>query len=347
MALRRLLVVLALSFVATPLLAAPAKKKPATPVAPAKDTGSGSDAGAGSAVEPIEEPPSATEMNGTEDNPDAPHALTTEEAAKPAVVVAAPAKKTYPIELALRPITLTQNLTEISIAPHIQVKDPEAMSDAIHARYGITDKIQVGVTYLYVGGYDRSFVVAGPSSSFGFHSGKAFGFDVSYEIFDWLAVQLGVPFYVSPFALGLQIGAPLKFHITDKFALGGMDDLLNIQLHNFAPSFYQEVDNAVAAQNLTVNTPNSHGRLRLSVYGIYNYTSQFAIVGRLGLDENLGNGTGTDVPGGTQGGGSAVFIKAGFLYSPKQYLDVGLQLGFDDLSKSGSFGPQAFLSVRI
>ena len=346
MALRRLLVIVAMSFVGTPLLAAPAKK-PATPVAPAKAAGSGSDAGAGSAVEPIEEAPSATEMNGTEDNPDAPHALTTEEPAKPAAVVAAPVKKTYPIELALRPITLTQNLTEISIAPHIQVSNPEAFSDAIHARYGITDKIQVGVTYLYVGAYQPSFVNSGASSSFGFHSGKAFGFDVTYELFDWLGVQLGVPFYVSPFALGLQIAAPLKFHITDKFALGGMDDLLNIQLHNFAPSFYQEVDNAVAANNLTINTPNSHGHLRLSVYGIYNYTSQFAIVGRLGLDEDLGNGTGTNIPGGTMGGGSTVFIKAGFLYSPKQYLDVGLQLGFDDLSQAGSFGPQAFLSLRI
>src|ERR1700733_818105 len=89
--------------------AAPPKKAPA-PVAPAKDTGS--DASSGSAVEPIEEAPSATEMNGTEDNPNNPHALTTDEPAKP-VVVAKPTKKEYPVELAARPITLTQNLTEI------------------------------------------------------------------------------------------------------------------------------------------------------------------------------------------------------------------------------------------
>ena len=294
MALRRLLVVLAFALVGTPLFAAPAKK-PATPVAPAKDPGSGSgDTGAGSAVEPIEEAPSATEMNGTEDNPDAPHALTTEEAKKPAVV-AAPVKKVYPIELALRPITLTPNLAEVSIAPHLQVS-PFALSDAIHARYGITDKIQVGVTYLYVGGYESDLVFPGTKGN-SFHSGKAFGFDVTYSIFDWLAVQVGVPFYVSPFAIALTLAAPMKFHITDKFALGGLDDLLSISLHNFAPSFYQEFYNAQAAANLPTNTPNSRGHLRLSVYGIYQYTSQFAITGRIGIDNDLGTASGGNVPG--------------------------------------------------
>jgi len=346
MALRRLLVVLAFALVGTPLFAAPAKK-PATPVAPAKDPapGSGSgDAGAGSAVEPIEEPPSATEMNGTDDNPDAPHALTTEEAKKP-VVAAAPVKKVYPVELAQRPITLTQNLTEVSIAPHLQVK-PFAMSDAVHARYGITDQIQIGVTYLYMGAYASELVFPGTTGN-SFHSGKAFGFDVTYSIFDWLAVQVGVPFYVSPFALGLQIAAPMKFHLSDKFALGGLDDLLSISLHNFAPSFYQEVDNASAAQNLTTTTPNSHGHLRFSVYGIYQYTPNFAIMGRLGLDDDLGTSNGSNVPGGTLNGGTTVYLKAGFLYTPVHYLDVGLQLGFDSLNDGGSFGPQAFLALRI
>jgi hypothetical protein len=343
MALRRLLF-LAFALVGTPLLAAPAKK-PATPVAPAKDAGSGSDVGSGSAVEPIEEAPSASVMNGTEDNPDAPHALTNDEPPKPAVA-AAPVKKVYPIELALRPITLTQNLTEIEISPHFQVS-PFLFSDSIHARYGITDKIQVGVTYLYAGAWDRSIIDAGESSSIGFHSGKAFGVDVTYSIFDWLAAQVGVPFYVSPFAIALTLAAPMKFHITDKFALGGLDDLLSISLHNFAPSFYQEFYNAQAAANLPTNTPNSRGHLRLSVYGIYQYTSQFAITGRIGIDNDLGTASGGNVPGETANGGEQVFIRAGFLWTPVPYLDVGLQIGFDDLSFSGSFGPQAFLALRI
>jgi hypothetical protein len=343
MALRRLLV-LAFALVSAPLIVVAAPAKKAAPVAPAKDAGSaGSDAGAGSAVEPIEEPPSATEMNGTEDNPDNPHALTIPEEPKP-VVAAKPVKKTYPVELAQRPITLTQNLTEISIAPHFDVS-PFLFSDAIHARYGITDKIQVGVTYAYGGAWNRDLITPG-SSSVGFHSGKAFGVDAAYSIFDWLAVQIGVPFYVSPFAISLQLAAPMKFHITDKFAIGGLDDLLNISLHNFAPSFYQEFDNALAANNLGTQTQNPPGVLDLSIYGIYQYQKQLAFFGRFGVLDYFGNG-GSSQPGETASGTSQVFIKAGFLYSVLDNLDLGLGIGFDDLSTSGSFGVQAFVNVRI
>lgn len=344
MALRRSLV-LAFALVSSPLVVVAAPAKKAAPVAPAKDAGSasGSDASAGSAVEPIEEPPSATEMSGTEDNPDAPHALTIEEAPKPKVA-AKPVKKTYPVELAQRPITLTQNLTEISISPHFDVS-PFLFSDAIHARYGITDQLQVGVTYVYGGAWNRDLITPG-SSSVGFHSGKAFGVDAAYSIFNWLAVQAGVPFYVSPFAISLQLAAPMKFHITDKFAIGGLDDLLNISLHNFAPSFYMEFENALAANNLNSQTQNPPASLDLSIYGIYQYQRQLAFFGRVGLLDYFGNG-GSSEPGETSSGSSQFFIKAGFLYSPMDYLDLGLGIGFDDLSASGSFGMQAFVNVRI
>jgi hypothetical protein len=342
MALRHVLVAFAL-VVGSAASAAPKKTAPPAPA----NTGSaaGSDASSGSAVEPIEEAPSATQMNGTDDNPDNPHALTNEEPAKPAVV-AAPTKKDYPVELVLRPITLTQNLTEISIAPHFQVS-PFQASDAIHARYGITDKLQIGITYLYLGVWDRSLVDSGAPSSYGAHVGKAFGVDATYSIFDWLAVQVGVPFYVSPFAISLQLAAPLKFHITDKFALGGLDDLLNITLHNFAPSFYQEFLNAVAANNNTNQTGNSRGQLRISVYGEYQYTHRFAFFGRIGLIDDFGPAGGASVAGETSTGSSAFYIKGGFLWTPVDYLDFGASIGFDDLSTSGSFGPQLFLALRI
>lgn len=323
------------------VLAAPAKSKKATPLAPAKDTGSDAGLGSGSAVEPIEEPPA--DMGGTNENPDNPHALTIEEPPPPKAVAAKPAG--YPTELALRPITLPQNMTEITLNPHFQVS-PFLASDDLHARFGITNKIQVGVTYAYGGIWNRALVETGDSNGYGFHAGKAFGIDVTYLIQDWVGVQIGLPFYLSPFAMSLQLAAPMKFHLTDKFALGGLDDLLNITLDNFMPSFYQEAFNAEAAQNHNTNTQQSRGHLRFSVYGIYQQSKEFAFTGRVGLDEDLGE-SGTGGPGESSTGSSTVYLHAGFMWTPVNYFDLGLQIGFDDLSTSGSFGPQLFLALRI
>ena len=41
------------------------------------------------------------------------------------------------------------------------------------------------------------------------------------------------------------------------------------------------------------------------------------------------------------------FIYAGFNYSPRKYLDLGLSIGFDDLAHGGSFAPAGFLAFRI
>src|SRR5260221_7462956 len=137
-------------------------------------------------------------MNGTDENPDNPHALTNE--VKPEGPVLAPTKPTgYPIEEALRPITLPANMSEVSIAPHFQVS-PYAGSDAIHARYGITKQVQIGLTYLFAGIYDRHQVDPGLTKSYGLHTGKAFGIDVTVLLQNWLAVKVGVPVYIDPVA---------------------------------------------------------------------------------------------------------------------------------------------------
>ena len=43
----------------------------------------------------------------------------------------------------------------------------------------------------------------------------------------------------------------------------------------------------------------------------------------------------------------STFIHAGFNDSPRRYLDLGLQVGFDDLAHCGSFAPTGFLAFRI
>jgi len=108
---------------------APAKDAPAAatpaPAAPAKDapTAAGTPAGAGegSAVQMAEDPP-PSDLSGTAENPNAPRSLV--EAEAPAVVAPAPRptpKIGFPIEEAQRSITLPQNMSEVSIAPHAVV----------------------------------------------------------------------------------------------------------------------------------------------------------------------------------------------------------------------------------
>jgi hypothetical protein len=348
MSLRRLISVVSVVVLASgSLLAAPkkdAKKKaPPTPVAPAKDApaaGSDAAAGSGSAVQMEEEAP-PSDMNGTDENPDAPKDVFN----KPTVTKVAPEAahpNGYPIEEALRPITLPDNMSEISIAPHAMVS-PVSTSDALRARYGITSRVQLGLTYVWGGFYGDP---ATTQMKTAFHPGKAVGIDVTVLLQNWLAVRVGVPVYIDPVAVGLQLGAPMKFSFGDKFALGGLDDLLLIKISKFAPTFNYEQENATYAAYQTTNTSTPGGHLRFSAYGVYNHTPQLAIIGRAGVDSILGSAGGSAA--GTQGTSSAAtFLRAGFEYSPRKYFDVGASLGFEDLAHAGSFSPQGYLALRI
>jgi hypothetical protein len=319
------------------------KKAPATPVAPAKEDAAGSAAaagsGAGSAVEMQEDAP-PSDMNGTDENPDAPKDVSN----TPAVVVAAPkAHPTgYPIEEAQRPITLAANMSEVFIGARTDVS-PASATALLHARYGITSRIQLGLSYVLGGVYDDP---ATTSSATGFHPGKAVGIDVTVLLQNWLAIRVGVPVYVDPVAFGLQLGAPMKFNFGDKLALGGFDDLLNIKLDKFAPSFMSEQENATNAYFQTNNTATANGHLRFSIFGIYQHTSQLAIIARAGIDSVLGS-TSSSGAGTSTTSGSATFLRGGLQYSPRKYFDVGGSIGFDDLAHGGSFSPEAYLALRI
>ncbi len=302
----------------------------------------GAGAGAGSAVQPIEDAP-PSDIEGRDENPDAPQGTLDE--VKATTVAPAPVKKAgYPIEESQRPITLPQNMGEVSIAPHLQVK-PYIASDALRFRYGITRQIQLGLTYVYFGAYDDPATVADKVT---FQAGKAGGIDVTVLITNWLGVKAGIPMYLDPFAMSFAAGAPMKF-IFEKFALGGLDDVLNITLPvgaEFPPSFYQEGANAVAAENDETGSQQSRGTLRFAGYGVYQHKPNLALIGRLGIENDLGGGGGAG-PGTGSGGGTTTFIRAGVQLTPKKFVDVGGSLGFDDLSAAGSFGLAGFLALRI
>jgi hypothetical protein len=287
------------------------------------------------------EDPPPRDMNGTDENPDAPKAVGDVDEGPAVVAPPPPAHTGYPIELAARPIVVPQNVSEVSIAPHATVS-PLTGTMALRARYGITSKVQLGLTYVLGGLFDDP---ATPTSdTVGVHPGKAVGLDVTVMLQDWIGVQLGVPVYISPLAVSIAIGAPIKFRIGDKLAIGGLDDLLNIRVNKFAPSFYSEAQNATYANDDIANTIKSQGELRVSLFGIYQYEPDFALILRAGVQmEDFATGK-TD---GCNGECLTSFLHAGLSYSPRRYLDLGLSIGFDDLAHGGSFAPAGFLAFRI
>lgn len=365
MTARRLISALTVGLAATATVAAapkaPARKAPAKagqkakgPLAPAKDAsppaGSAAPAagsaaprtgsGDGSAVQMTEDPP-PKDISGVDENPDAPRTIVDGDAPPP-VVAPAPtrAPSEYPIEEVARPITLPQNLSEVSIGPHAVIS-PYAGADALRARYGITSKVQLGLTYVLGGIYDDPSTV---ESKQAFHPGKAVGLDVTVLLQDWIGVRVGVPLYISPLAVSLALGAPIKFTFGDKFALGGLDDLLNIRIHRFAPTFYQEVQNATNASNTLTNTVKSQGELRISLFGMYQYEPDLVLIARTGIQmEDFASGK----TNGCAGECLTTFLHAGLRYTPRKYLDLGLSIGFDDLAHGGTFAPAGFLAFRI
>jgi hypothetical protein len=316
-------------------MAQPTGGAPAPTPAPA--TGSG--AAEGSAVAPIEDAPPG-DMEGRDENPDAPRSG--DEPTGPVGPVAPPKKSGYPVEEVLRPITLPQNMGEVSIAPHFQVS-PFTGSDALRFRFGITPKVQLGLTYLYAGAYDEDPMDLNDKTTF--HAGKAGGLDVTVLVQNWIGVKVGVPVYLDPFAISFAAGAPMKF-VFGKVAIGGMEDVINITLHEFPPSLYREDFNAEGSRNKTTGSQQSRGRLRFSGYAAYQQSTKLALIGRLGLDRDLGAG------GGGAAGTSTVdttetFLRAGVQFSPRRFIDVGASAGFDNLAKAGSFGLSGFFALRI
>jgi len=324
----------------------PKKDAPKTDAAAATAPGAGSGSGS-AAPNPDDAPPK--DMVGTAEDPGAPKAIGME---GPSVTVVAPppklTKAAYPIEEVLRPITLPRNMSEISIDPHVEVSRPTvngltgpATSDALRARYGITNKVQLGLTYMLAGIYDDPNTPA--AKDYAVHPGKAMGLDLTVLLDSWIGARLALPMYVSPFAMSVVLGAPMKFVLSDKVAIGGMDEVLTIRADKFAPSFYQELDNAIATSTTMTGTAQSRGNITISGFGEYQYQPNFVIIGRIGFidddfsanRDNFGHG------------GITTFIRAGFNWTPRKYLDAGLSLGFEDLSRGGSFAPAGFLAFRI
>jgi hypothetical protein len=351
----RLLSVVGTCVVASASVALAAPTKGAAPATSA-GTGSGSGSGSGSAAgsgsgsaeagsaQQMAEDTKPADERGVDENPGAPHAVGTEEQV---VKVAAPTKPVgYPIQEALRPITLPRYMLEVRLDPHMETGDgssiPYEMTTTLRGRFGITDKIQVGVTYNAAAIYTDPAIMA---KSYSLNGGKAFGVDVTYLVRDWVGARIGIPMYASPDAVSVDFGAPLKFKFGDKFAIGGLDDVFNIKIDNFAPSFYNEYYNAVSGYSATHGTEVPAGILTIAAYAVYQLQRDLAVFGRFGDQDFLGGASGN--AGANQLGGNTEFLYGGLQWSPSPSFDVGASIGWDDLGHIGSFAPAAFAALRM
>lgn len=316
-------------------------KQGAPAPAPAPAPGPAGTGTAGEEVQMSEDAP-PSDLEGRDENPDAPKIIGSEPPPSVAKPVA-PRPTGYPIEETLRPITLPKNMVEISTGPRALVS-PFQSAMALRARYGITEKVQVGLTYMLAGIYDEF----GAPKKWAFHPGKAVGVDVTVMLKEWVGVRIGVPMYIDPFAVGLEIGAPMKWQFAGgKYALGVLDDFLTVRLSRFVPSFEQEKPNADSAAQTRPggsNTLQSRGELRFSAYGTMQYRPKTALLGRTGLVVRDFSSTATAVMGNS---GLRYFVRAGVQHTPRKYLDVAFSLGFEDLADPGTFGPAVLVALRI
>jgi hypothetical protein len=282
--------------------------------------------GAGQEVELDEDPP--PDMDGTAENPNAPRLIDAE--SPPLEEDAPPPVRTgYPIEEVLRPITLPAVTSEVGLDLKTRFSPVDA-EIGLAARYGVTRRWQVGARYLVGGIYEE-----GDRS--GFHTGKAFAVDVSYLVFDWLAASLTLPFYVDPFAMGVTLGAPMKFRFGDTFAIVALDDILDIRVAKFIPDLTSQSANAVLVESYRTNTLRSRANLHLRVGAIVQMSPELAIRGNLSqsyinFDKDR-DPTGLEVLG---------------QYSLRPEMDLIGRLGFDDLAAASStFGLLLAVQYRI
>jgi hypothetical protein len=269
--------------------------------------------------------PSGEVPSGASETPGAPEGAVGMEVKVEEPLVKEPVRPPgYPVELALRPITLEAGMVELSANAPLYAS-PAAVTAALRARYGVTERVEVGLRYAALGADEG-----------GAATGKGLALDVVVGITDWVAAQLSVPVLFDPFAMGVTLGVPLKFRFGQRFALFFGSDLLSFRVKEFVPTYVDpRVDEARAAV-IETGTLVSRGNYRLVGGAIYQLEPHMAIAADFGVaSEDFGEEN-TAVPlGGT------------FTYSAAPYLDFSARIGFDDIGQGRTFSLAGGLAVRL
>lgn len=286
--------------------------------------------GAGTEVELGEDPPSTTETGEEED---APH-IGGENPAQAKMVAPKAQAEAYPVNEVLRPITLPDFASEIRLGALFYPLTPLDAEFSLQARYGITRQIQLGAAY-GIGGFYND----GKRDKTRFNTGKAVSLDLTYLATDWVAARLAVPMYVDPFAIGLVLGAPVKFRFGEQFAVVGFEDVLGIKLlgDQFLPSLRREQINEQAVDALTSGTIQSDGFFRLDGGVVYQLAPDLAVSGRFGI--TFDDFSSKD---------AASSLRALVQFTPARSVDLVGEAGWDRLDENrGSLHLSAALAVRI
>jgi hypothetical protein len=265
---------------------------------------------------------------GAEENPEAP-VTEFQEISQPDVQVQRPAPPVpteYPIERVLRPITLPERMTEVTLdAPNSF--NPYEQSGLLGARHGITAEIQAGLRYGTGTLHDGEYFV-----------GKAVSLDGEYKVFDWLAAQLSLPMLVDPFSLGVTVGAPMKFTFFERLRFDLLRDLVTFKVSRFAPSVVDAELNDVQVEADETNSIIEDGRINLNAGATWQLQRQIALEGRFGVQ----------APDFEFQSDSPTALDVGLIYSGSNKVDVGGRIGFADLNHTDeTFGVWLLAALRI
>jgi hypothetical protein len=263
---------------------------------------------------------------GAEENPDAP-VTDFEKPAKIETAVSAPAAPAdYPIERALRPITLPRRMAEVTVdAPNSF--NPYVQSGLLGARYGITHQLQAGLRYGTGTLFDGEYF-----------AGKTFSIDGEFQVFHWLAAQVSVPMLVDPYSVGVVLGAPMKFTLLGRLRFDLLRDFLTFKVSRFAPSV---VDAAFNERQVELDETNSvlpDGEIAANAAATWQLQPNMAIEARFGV-------RGRDFEFQSD---SPTAFDVGLVYSSTNRIDIGGRMGFADLNHTDqSFGLWLLAALRI
>lgn len=269
--------------------------------------------------------PSGEVPSGASETPGAPDAAVGMEVPAEDTVVTEPVRPAgYPVELALRPITLEAGMVELSVNAPL-FTSPAAITAALRARYGVTEQIEVGLRYAALGADED-----------GAATGKGLALDVVVGITDWVAAQLSVPVLFDPFAMGVTLGVPFKFRFGQRFAVFFGSDLVSFRVKGFVPTYVDPRADERNADAVDIGTLVSRGNYRVVGGAIYQLEPHMAITADLGVVVEDFDTASTAVPlGGT------------FTYSAAPYLDFSGRIGYDDFGLGRTFSLAAGLAVRL
>ena len=220
-------------------------------------------------------------------------------------------ENSYPIEKIYRPLTLPKSMTEISFAMPLFV-DPFMVNGVLSANVGIRSNMQVGLVY-NVGGVTTD----------DFETGKAFGVEGRYKVYEWLSGQLRIPINTNPFASALTLGAPMQFNFFDTLRFEFAEDLVSIKMNKFIPSLQNAATNAANAAAQASNTISARIQVNVSGHVFYQWRRNQVIEGHFGIIKSFDGTTGTtDDP---------VFLHLGFMHSFSNSFDLSALAGSDRL----------------